>query len=303
MRILVTGGSGFIGQHLVLGLTAQNHTVRVLDILEGPLGNALPTKNYEFMKGDIFNPDDLNRSWYPEPDVVIHLVGMADAGNAQRDPERSFLLNVSSVERVLEMCRTHPVKRFIVPSSAAVYGAVSSRQIDENHPLDPNNIYGWHKAIAETVVQAYSQCYQIAYTIPRLFNVYGRGHKGVINLALSHAYRNEPLKIYGGDQYRDFVYAGDVVEALIRIILTPASRDQIINIGSGKGTTIRDAIKNVQKVCPDLRVTFGENSEMALYDSVSDISKARMLLDWFPQNASTAMSSIIKKEMVVSGDQ
>jgi nucleoside-diphosphate-sugar epimerase len=235
MRVLVTGGHGFIGSHLVRGLAGNGYDVSVLDL--GPPPADLASVDYRFIQGDLFDPEEATRAWDPAPEVVVHLVGLADAGEAQRDPDRSFRLNVVSTERVLEMCRLSPPQRLIVPSTA---------------------IYGWHKWLVETLVQAYARCYGIPYTILRLFNVYGRGHRGIIHLALTRAREGQPLSVFGAEQLRDFVYAGDVLDALTRVIEVPAACDRVLNIGSSEGLTIREVIGLVREVCPELDVRFEE---------------------------------------------
>lgn len=296
MRVLVTGGHGFIGSHLVRGLARNGYEVSVLDL--GPPPGDLASVDYRFIQGDLFEPDGAARAWDPPPEVVVHLVGLADAGEAQRDPDRSFRLNVVSTERVLEMCRLHPPQRLIVPSTAAVYGKVSSVPVGEDTTPDPTAIYGWHKWLVEMLVQAYARCYGIPYTILRLFNVYGRGHRGIIHLALTRAREGRPLSVFGAEQLRDFVYAGDVLDALTRVIEVPEASNRVLNIGSGEGLTIREVIGLVREVRPELEVRFEDGQQDQLFDSVADVTLARDLLGWRLESPKAKLPRVVREEMM-----
>ena len=256
---------------------------------------------YEPVKVNVLDAADLRRHWPSKVDGVVHLVGLADAGVAHREPSRSFRLNVESNERILDICAENPVRRVVIPSTAAVYGATHQLPVSEGMPVQPTSIYGWHKSMGENLVRAYAQCYDVPYTILRLFNVYGYGHKGIIDLALRRAFNGEKLTVFGAEQARDFVYAGDVVDAFIRALDSSKSCENMtLNIGSGTRRTVRDIVQLVQEMYTELVAEFDVGDPDSLYDSVADISLARKLLGWKPEDSPEFMAAVIRREMAYS---
>ncbi|MCL0044411.1 NAD-dependent epimerase/dehydratase family protein [Dehalococcoidia bacterium] len=296
MHITITGGHGFIGQHLTRRLCEQGHKVFVLDLYARPA--SIKDLSYNYQIGDVLDPEWLQSVWPDSTDVVFHLIGLADALESQKDPSRSFSLNVLSTERILEVCRANPVKRFVALSTAAIYGKISILPVDENTPAAPTSIYGWHKHLVEILVQAYGRCYKVPFTILRLFNVYGRGHKGIISLALTHARNSTQLNLFGADQLRDFIYVGDVVEALTRVAESPEASNRIMNIGSGDGLSVRDAVEMVRVLYPSLLISYNDADEANLYDSIADINQAQLLLKWSPSNSRLKIPETIRTEML-----
>ena len=235
-KILITGGSGFVGQSIAKNFLKQKQQVSIADVKnqQENIGN--------FLECNIFDIDKL-RVMVKEHDIIIHLVGLADAGIAQKDPEQSFKLNVVSLQNILEACRSLGGKKVIFPSSAAVYGMPETLPIKENFPISPTNIYSWHKYLCELLIKAYHANFGLEYVILRLFNVYGEGNKGVINAFLKLAARGELIKSFGPYQFRDFIYAGDVAQAFYKSAIYAKANNRIINIGTGKGTQIKEILR------------------------------------------------------------
>jgi UDP-glucose 4-epimerase len=292
-KVLITGGSGFIGSHIVRKFSDQKSQVTVFDIQE-PLYDIGETAT--FVKGNIFDLDSL-RNVVEEADTVIHLVGLADAGIAQKDPMKSFQLNVISLQNVLEICRVSDEKRIIFPSSAAVYGMPEDLPIKENFPPSPTNIYSWHKYLCEKMVQSYQKNYGLQYVILRFFNVYGKGNEGVIGIFLNKAKKGELIDSFGPYQYRDFVYSGDVAEAVYRAVAYDKAVNRIINIGSGKGLQIREILEMVCEIFPQAKWR-EMKADFPLYDSIADITLAKILLDFKPTYSHDFMRKIIEEEMI-----
>jgi len=288
MKVMITGGAGFIGQHIAQKLTKVGYEVSVFDIRG-------PSKYGKLIKGNVFDFPDLKKV-VEKHDVIVHLVGLPDARAAQEDPMESFKLNVFSLQNVLEACRLGN-KKIIFPSTAAVYGVTQDLPINENHPLNPNNVYSWHKSICEKLILTYSQNFDVDYVILRLFNVYGRGNKGVIYSFVDKAKRGDSIEVFGVEQYRDFVHAGDVADAFYSSIIREAANRKIINIGSGKGIKIKEILQMVHKIYPNAKVVSKE-SKLVEYDSVADISLAKALLNFRPQTSKKFMEKIIKEEIV-----
>ena len=292
-RILVTGGCGFIGAHLVQKFAEHNYNVTIFDVMEPPYPL---TPTMTFVKGDIFNLTSIEKA-VENCDVVVHLIGLADSAVAQKNPMKSFMLNVVSLQNVLDTCRKFGNKKIVFPSSAAIYGITEDLPIKENFVPSPTNIYSWHKVLCEKMIQSYQKNYGINYTILRFFNVYGKGNEGVIGIFIDKAKKGETIESFGPFQYRDFIYAGDLVEAVYRAVAYEKSVNRTINIGSGKGIQIRDILNTVCELFPEAKWV-EKKADFDMYDSIADITLARILLDFEPHNDKGFMKKIIKEEMI-----
>lgn len=288
-KVLITGGAGFIGQHLVKKFIESGQEVFIYDT--EPAQTSTKT-----IIGDIFDFEKLKRA-VNETDTIVHLVGLADAGIAQREPGESFKLNVESLQNVLEACRLSGRRKLIFPSSAAVYGIVEDLPIKESFPLKPTNIYSWHKYLCEKLIRAYQENFGLNFVILRLFNVYGKGNKGVINLFAEKAQKGEMIESFGPYQYRDFIYAGDVAEALYKAAVYEKVTNRVVNIGSGEGTQIRDILDIVCEIFPQAKWV-EKKASFIVYDSIADITLAKILLDFKPNSSRDFMKRIITEEMI-----
>jgi len=290
-KVLITGGAGFIGQSIAKKFKEAGCTPCLYDIgtPSSKLGN--------HVKGDIFD-FDLLKDVVDKHDIIIHLVGLADAGVAQKDPMKSFKLNIESLNNVLEACRiTRNRKKLIFPSSAGVYGQPEILPIRENFEAKPMGIYSWHKYICEKMIRGYHENYGLEYVILRLFNVYGRGNKGVIDVFLKMAKRGETIKSFGPYQYRDFIYANDVAEAFFKSAMYEKANNRIINIGSGKGVQIKDILDLACEMYPNAKWV-QERKEFPMYDSIADITLASILLDFKPHASMEFMKKVVREEMM-----
>jgi UDP-glucose 4-epimerase len=288
-KILITGGAGFIGQHLAKSFIDGGQEVYIYD-------SQAPSIAGKTIIGDILDLEKLKTA-VNECDVVVHLVGLANAAIAQRDPMQSFKLNVESLQNVLEACRLSPGKNLVFPSSAAVYGNTSDLPIKESFPLKPTNIYSWHKYQCEKLIQAYHDNFGLRFVILRLFNVYGKGNKGVMGVFAEKANKGEKIRSFGPYQYRDFVYVGDVAEALYKAVIYRKAANRIINIGSGVGTQIREILDLVCEIFP--QAEWAEDSaDFEMYDSIADITVARILLDFEPHVSKEFMKKVIIEEIL-----
>lgn len=289
-RVLITGAAGFVGQSLVKKFTTVHHEVSVYDI------NKPHITPRRYIKGDIFDLEKL-KEVVEEHDVIIHLVGLPHAGIAQRDPIKSFRLNVLSLQNVLEACRPHHNKKLLFPSSAAIYGITEELPIKEHLRPNPTSIYSWHKYICEEMIRAYHDNFGLEYVILRLFNVYGKGSRGVINRFIETAAKGETIESFGPYQYRDFVYARDVAQAFYKSAIYEKAKNKIINIGSGKGTQIREILDLVHEIYPSTKWVYTKK-EFVMYDSIADITLAKILLDYKPHTSKEFMKKIILEEII-----
>ena len=291
-KVLITGGAGFIGSYLTEKLIDSNVHVTTYDLLE------VTNPEAEVITGDIFDIKKL-KDVTNGIETVIHLVGLPDAITAQRDPNKSFNLNVLSLQNVLEVCRINGVRKIIYPSSGAVYGTVGMVPIDENREISPTNIYAWHKAACERLIRGYSENFGINYIILRLFNVYGVGNSGIIDVLIKKAKAGEEIEIFGGKQHRDFIYVEDVAEAFYRAAAREIE-NKIINVGSGKGYKIEEVAQMVTSLYPGSTFVSKEQEGYRPYDSIADITLTKNLLGFSPRSSKKFFKNVIE-EMGKSG--
>ncbi|MEM2217928.1 MAG: NAD-dependent epimerase/dehydratase family protein, partial [Thermofilaceae archaeon] len=214
MQVLVTGGAGFIGSHLVRRLTAEGFQVTVLDNLSsGNLGNlSCFSEKVNFVEGDVRNPDVVEES-ANGAEAIVHLAALIDVAESIKKPRLYVDVNVSGTLNVLEAAKKAEV--FVFASSAAVYGEPLSLPIEELHPLAPLSPYGATKVAGEALVQAYARIRGFRPVILRIFNVYGpkqsKAYADVVLEFTKRVLKDEPPIIYGdGEQTRDFIYVDDV---------------------------------------------------------------------------------------------
>jgi len=262
MKILITGGSGFIGTHLINKLLNDGHDIYNLDKTPSP---TLPSHKQKII--DILDIS-VNDDFFAGVDVIIHLAAMVSVSKSFDDPINSFGNNTFLTIKLLSAAKIHNIKKFIFSSSAAVYGSKEGT-VSENDITEPNSPYGLDKLVCEKYIQMYCQYWNIDYLIFRFFNVYGQGqnpdYAGVITAFNNAAQKGQSLIIYGdGEQTRDFINVNDVCNYISKLIITTVKND-IFNIGTGKsisintlakqfGTNIiyKEARKEVRHSCADI---------------------------------------------------
>jgi len=249
-NIIVTGGAGFIGSHLVEALCCdRGHQVTIIDNLRrGRLSNLEACRDrVSFIQGDI-RDRNLLASAMRGIDVVYHLAAQSNVLGAVADLDYSFTTNVAGTLEVLQAAVQAGVRRVVFTSSREVYGDAATLPVKETSALLPKNAYGASKAAAEMYCNALSGS-ELGVTILRLANVYGsRDFDRVIPIFLSQALQDLPLTIFGGDQVIDFVPVESVVEALIKAGNSDPSSP--INVGTGLATTVRSL---AQRIIADTR--------------------------------------------------
>jgi nucleoside-diphosphate-sugar epimerase len=240
MRILITGGSGFIGTHLIKKLSNDGHDIYNLDKISSP---SLPSDKQKII--DILDID-VNDVFFDNIDTIIHLAGMVSVPKSFEDPINSFGNNTFCTIKLLSAAHLHKIKKFIFSSSAAVYGSKEGA-VSETDAAEPNSPYGLDKLASEKYIQMYCQQWDIDYLILRLFNIYGQGqnpqYAGVItafNMALE---KKESLIIYGdGEQTRDFITVNDVCNHISKLV-SSTIKNEIFNIGTGNSISINTLAK------------------------------------------------------------
>jgi nucleoside-diphosphate-sugar epimerase len=250
MRVLVTGGAGFIGTHLVTRLAHGSDEVIVFDNLKrGHKSRLAPhedTGRVRLVVGDIRRFEELAAVMHG-CEAVYHLAAQSNVMGAVDDPDYSITTNVLGTYNVLRSAAEAGVGRVVFTSSREVYGDPAVLPVSESQPLLAKNPYGASKVAGEAYCRTFANTHRLPVHIVRLANVYGPGDSGrVIPLWLSAAQQGRELHVYGGAQVLDFVWIGTVVEALVY-----AAQNGLpgpVNIGSGVGTTILDLAARVLEI-------------------------------------------------------
>jgi len=296
-RILVTGGAGFIGSHIVAQLIERGFRVVVIDNEStGKRANVHPAA--EFVAGDVRNPADLAPIFAAGVDVVLHIAGQASIRLSFSDPTADLNVNTLGTINVLQQCLAHRVPRLIFASSMTIYGNTDIFPIPETTAPDPVSYYAITKYAAERYVHTTAQRRDLGFdfnvTSFRMFNVYGAGqsltnaYQGVFAIFIGNVLRGEPIKIHAdGEQSRDFVHIDDVVRAWVDAIDNPASYGQVINIGTGSSTSVNHLADVVLSTFGHTRATYPVEYHPAqpgdMRRSAAEISRAKSLLGWSPQ--------------------
>ncbi|CAH2215380.1 NAD-dependent epimerase/dehydratase family protein [Tepidibacter aestuarii] len=287
MKILVTGGAGFIGSNLADKLISSCHDVVVIDNLSTGKVENLNSKA-KFYKIDICNKDIVEIFEKEKFDIVYHVAAQIDIQKSIQDPINDAMINVMGTINILEACRKNNVKKIIYSSTAAVYGNPNYLGIDEDHYKQPISFYGSSKLSSEYYISTYSKLYNLDYTILRYSNVYGirqdkNGEGGVISIFLDKMMDSEDVTIFGdGSATRDYIYVEDVVDANISSI--EYGSGEIFNIGTGKYTSVLKLFNIMADICnKDIGMIFENERLEDIKDSYFEIDKSLNILNWKPK--------------------
>ena len=290
-RILVTGGAGFIGSHLVDHLVGEGHAVTVLDDFSsgnrGNLAEAQSAGDVRIVAGSILEPETVADA-IEDCDLVFHLAVQCvrcSIGN----PIENHHVNATGTLRVLEAARHRRVRRFVYCSSSEVYGNVSCERLDEETLCAPTTVYGAAKHVSELYSQVYRTVYSLPVVIVRPFNAYGpRAHASgalgeVIPRFLIRVLSDRPPIIFGnGKQGRDFTYVTDTVRGLALSGEIPAAEGRVINIARGELITICEVAHKVAALCqrPDLGPVYVDSRPGDVHRLHARTDRARDLLGY-----------------------
>jgi UDP-glucose 4-epimerase len=287
LKILITGGAGFIGHNLALYLKNSGYNVIALDNLERSTNRALlKLKELEIplIKCDVRDKYEL-KPLIEDSNIVIHMAAYISVDESFEKPQEYIVNNVGGTVTVAKTCLEYN-KPLIYISSAAVYGNPLKTPISENHPLNPISPYGLSKLMGELIVEFYGKL-GLNYIILRPFNVYGPGqsdtYAGVITKFTTRACRGEPLIIYGdGLQTRDFIHVNDFSK-LVELVIEKTPYGEVFNAGSGIPTRIVDLARLIIKLINvKVEILYAPPRPGDIRESWADISKAHRLLGYHP---------------------
>ena len=281
MLVLVTGGTGFIGSHVVDGLVEKGLRVRVFDMIPPQ------TRDVEHYQGSLLELEQL-RMGMSGVDAVFHLAAVANVNAVYDEPVYSESINTRGTINVLEAARYNKVKRVVYGSTTWVYGNVQQDVVDEETPLGPpKHLYTATKLVSEYYCGSYSELYDLPTTILRYGIPYGPRARSatVLPIFVKKALAGEPLTIAGdGSQYRYFVYVEDLAEGNV-LALNPVARNQTYNLDGRERVTIRQIAETVQRIIGDVDIEYVEGRPGDFEGAVVNSEKAEKELGWVPKVA------------------
>jgi UDP-glucose 4-epimerase len=291
--VLVTGGAGFIGSHLADALIARGDDVVVLDNLStGSRDNV--HADAELVEGDVADADAVRDAFALRPyDAVLHIAGQASIAKSFDEPERDLRVNVVGTLNVVEQAIASGVPRLVHASSMTAYGEPRTIPTPESEPCIPVSNYGVTKYASERYVHVAGarDDVDLAVTSLRMFNVYGERqsltnpYQGVLAIFVGNVLRGEPITIHSdGEQTRDFVYVGDVVDAWLRVLDDRTTAGHVYNVGSGRETTIAELARTVVRACghDDWEIVTGPAQLGDLRRSCADVRELEAAVGWRP---------------------
>jgi UDP-glucose 4-epimerase len=313
MKVLVTGGAGYIGSHTVKSLLREGFEVVIIDNFSS--GKPELIVGGEVIRADLDDKEPIQKVFRSkEIEAVLHFASLIQVGESYLYPQRYYTHNLSTSLNLLEAMLETGVKKFIFSSSAAVYGIPQETPIPESHPLNPFNPYGHTKLFVERILQDYDKAYGLKFISLRYFNAAGADPEGQLgemhdpethlipNIILSLLGRKRTLELYGtdfptpdGTAIRDYIHVSDLagahVLALKRLALTSAS--DFINLGTNQGHSVLEVVRKVEDVT-GRKVAF-ETKPQRLGDVpilLASKDKAEQLLGWRP--ACSSLETIIE---------
>jgi len=284
MKILITGGSGFIATYLVKHLLANNHNVKILDLKEPKIQH----KNLEYVNKSILDNITMDIKGC---DALFHFAALLGVENSDKKPIETMKINLEGSVNVFKSAIDAEVKRMVYSSSSEVYGEPRELPIREDSVKGPVSTYGVSKLAAEIYAKAFNHEFGTDIKIVRFFNVYGPGQESnwVVPIFINKALRNEPIKVFGnGNQTRCFTYVEDIADGVLKVF-EKGQKGEAYNIGNNQPTTILELAKLIKELTKSksevVKVGFGKETrlkEREIEYRIPDISKMKSL-GWQPK--------------------
>jgi len=304
MRILVTGGAGYIGSHTVKELEKQNYEVIIFDNLS--TGRKELVKGRKLIIGDLKNINDIKKVFKEYKfDAIMHFASLIQVGESYKNPLKYYRENILNSLNLLQTMVEEGVNYFIFSSSAAVYGVPKFTPISEDHPLNPVNPYGETKFFVEKMLQNFDRAYGLKYVSLRYFNAAGADPDGELgelhepethlipNILLFLLGKKERFEIYGDDfptpdgtAIRDYIHVTDLARAHILALerLLEIKKSEVFNLGIKKGYSVLEVVKEVEKVTGKrVEYTIKPRREGDVPVLIASEERARKELNWKPQ--------------------
>jgi len=302
MKILVTGGAGYIGSVLVNKLIEQGHEVNVIDDLSNGFRENID-RRAKFTEGSILDKDNLNQA-LEGVEVVYHLAAKIRVEEGEAKPELYKKVNIEGSLDLIKACVDKKIAKFIFASTAAVYGDPEEFPVNENSKTNPVNVYGATKLEIDKYLEANAKNMGISTICFRFFNIGGAlktkegswlkiKHEGATHLipSILHSSSNKPLLIFGNDwptkdgtPTRDFVHVVDLADALIKALNSlDKAGNQVINLGTATGSTVLEVVKTAEKSLNKvISYNFASRRAGDSFALVTSNQKAKELLNWQP---------------------
>lgn len=289
-KVLVTGGAGFIGSHVVEELLRKKYKVAVIDnFSSGHLENiaGLPLDLYIC---DVTDPSVINLIQSIKPDFIIHLAAQISVAKSVADPLADERINVKGSLNVIQAAQQAGTEKVVFASSAAVYGDPKDLPVTPDHAANPESPYGLAKSTVEHYLKLFHKFYHLSYSILRFSNVYGprqdaAGEGGVVSIFADRIRKNTPPMIFGdGEQTRDFIFVRDVASAAVQSLKTEQSL--CVNVSSGSAISINQLFGLMKEVSgSEMEPFHGPERAGDIRDSVLSNDAAKTLLEWQPETS------------------
>ncbi|WEA01629.1 NAD-dependent epimerase/dehydratase family protein [Mucilaginibacter sp. SJ] len=293
MKILVTGGAGFIGSNLISILQKNGYHAICFDNFDEfkeqkqlNISPFLDSENFTLIEGDICNMDHLKS--IPDIDVIVHLAAKTNVRSSINNARRFYEVNVSGTKNLLEFARLRRVKQFVFASSSSVYGINPAIPWTEDAFPLPVSPYAISKLRCEEIGRFYSDQYGIRFLALRFFNVFGPAQRPdlVIHKFFKYILEGRPLEVLGdGRSSRDYTFVGDIVDGILSAIGYDQSDFEVINLGAQRSVNLMDLIIAIEEICQS-PATINHCPEQPgdLLITYASIGKAKKILNYVPQN-------------------